>query len=76
MTTTTVQKPKFDWFKNFPISNIADTVDPTPPIGLKLLEFIKLPLANFYPGLSQHISTRKTKKKTSFNTLLKELAQQ
>ena len=75
MTTTTVQKPKSDWFKNFPISNIADTVDPTPPIRLKLLEFIKLLLANFYPDLSQHISTGKTKK-TSFNTLLKELAQQ
>ena len=75
MTTTTVQKPKFDWFKNFPISNIADTVDPIPPIGLKLLKFIKLPLANFYPGLPQHTLTEKTKK-TSFNTLLKELAQQ
>ena len=68
------QQPKFNWFKNFSISNIAGIICLTPH-GLKVLEFIKLPLANFYPGLPQHTSTEKTKK-TSFNTLLKELVQQ
>ena len=72
--TITITKAKFDWFKNFPIPDTTYTLQFSPN-GLKLLEFIKLPLANFYPGLPQHVSI-KTAKNVSFNTFLKELAQQ
>ena len=68
------KKSKFDWFQNFPIFNTTNNIHLTPN-GLKMLEFIKLPLSSFYPGLVQQTSSHKTKK-TSFNILLKELAQQ
>ena len=68
------KKSKFDWFQNFSISNTANNIHLISN-RLKMLEFIKLLLSSFYPGLVQQTSSHKTKK-TSFNILLKELAQQ